>query len=214
MKYLFAIAAFVLGTVGAFAQSELSQVKGGDKLVYKYVVYGERGREIFEDKTSELPATFVVTEKGYAIRYKAGRVEQYDERHTLQSVFSRGTLYPYSPEEQFRWMPKDLTVGKKEETSYLVPSKECSGVKNTFPDVSVQEGERKLIVQGVERTIQVLVLTYKGKWSGSGSCGSGRFETTVVFSKELNLVLEKKSLNFLPTGFLYAGEARIVLSIN
>ena len=200
--------------LNVFAQQamEIPAVKEGDKLVIKYIVYGEKGRELVEQSTSDLPASVSFFDNGYSVNYKAGRVETYNNQHTLLSFKSRGKVTDYPSEQQFNWFPKDFSVGKKDPVSYSVNNNECPNVKNTFPDVTVEQGVRSLRLQGVEKQVPVQVLTFKGKWSGS--CGTGNFETVVVYSQQLNFILERKSLNYLPNGFLYAGEARIVTSLN
>ena len=197
-----------------FAQpsSDIAPIKDGDNVVYKYIVYGEKGRDIVEASSNDLPATVLFSGTGYSVKYRAGRVESYSSQHVQLTVLSRGKLTVYSPEEQFQWFPKDFSAGKKDPVAYDVQSTECSKVKNTFPDVTVEPGTRNLKIQGVEKQVPVQIISYKGKWSGS--CGSGNFVNVIVFSQELNFVVERKSLNYLPNGFLYQGEGRILHTLN
>lgn len=216
MKVCLSFALSCLLVSGVFAQpgENLAPVKDGDKIAYKYVVYGEKGKELFAEKTIDLPAIVTFSGKDYTIKYQTGRVETYTGQHINISQVSRGKPYTFPSEEQFLWQPKDFSAGKKDPVTYLVQSTVpgCAIIKNTLPDVNVETGVRVIKVQGVEKQVPVQIVTYKGNWSGS--CGRGNYDAMIVYSPDLNFIVEKREVSYLPSGFLSMGYARLIDSLN
>ncbi len=216
MRFYLSLAFLCLFVTSASAQSgdNLAHVKDGDKIAYKYVVYGEKGKELFAEKTIDLPAIVTFSGKDYTIKYQTGRVETYTGQHVNISQVSRGKPYTFPSEEQFLWQPKDFSAGKKDPVTYLVQSTVpgCAIIKNTLPDVNVESGVRVIKVQGVEKQFPVQIVTYKGNWSGS--CGRGNYDAMIVYSPDLNFIVEKREVSYLPSGFLSMGYARLIDSLN
>lgn len=199
----------------AFANAQnISPLKNGDKMVLTYVTYGEKGADLGETKREDVSAEFMSAGTGYAIKFANGRVENYDEEHALYSGVTARPPAPFTlpKDEIFRWMPKDMTVGKKAPVSYMVNTKQCGMVKRTFPDVEVKEGVRQVKVEGALKDIPVFEVSFKGTWTGS--CGTAKYEHYMVFSSQFNFLVEYKSLNYLPSGPLFQGSAKVLTAVN
>lgn len=214
-KLALSVIVFFSIMVSSFAQTtvdDIQPVKDGDRLGIKYTVFDEKGKgEIFEKSSQNRQATFSVNTDGYIIKYDDGRIETYDNTHTIIKLLSGGKTTEFKQNEQITTIPKDLSIGKKEGFTYW-SNPACGPTKITFDNIFVEEGIRVLKIKGVEKQIPVQIINHKGKWSCSGE---GRQELIIVFSKQLKLILERKLLSFDRQDKLFPfSDSRKIESIN
>lgn len=182
-------------------------------MIFKVVSISEKGRELSADKTQEFSAEMVLATNGYSIQFLAGRTENYNDDHAVVSGWTpQGLRFEFPGDEVFRWKPSALSVGPKAPTVYSVTTRQCALVKRLFPEADLIGASRTIRIGSVTRAVQVHEIRYKGVWIGS--CGRGRYEHLTACSPKPKLVVDRKSLNFFPSGLLYQGSSRFLDTVN
>ncbi|MFN0164348.1 MAG: hypothetical protein ACKVQQ_24180 [Burkholderiales bacterium] len=181
---------------------ERKKVGDGDRLTYQNQVLSQDDKKVLSRPGTIFPANYAATANGYTIKFEAGRVENYDNNHTLLSGVSRGANFSFNEKELFRWFPEDLTPGEKKQISHTFPNTTrpaCGPGVNTFA-VNVVDGKHTVVVNGERSTLAVKIISFDG--NGVDSCGRGKVQRNFIFSPDLNLVLEYTFMIFDTDGNL------------
>ncbi len=203
-KYLL-LASLIFVSHGAFAQAESSmQVKTGDKLTADVLRYGMRGTELYAETTTTVTAKIVVSAEGRIVTYSSGRIEKSDSAHTIIEVKTAdGQIQKVPDDRLFRWMPvgNDFASMKKLKETFQA-SNNCGGGSGTVEyEITPKEIKYKLMISGKETEIKAVELLMNRQWS-AGRCGIGKQVRRIVYSPDLDAVLETDYLNYLPNGVL------------
>lgn len=196
------------------SQTFAQEFADGARLEYRFSFYEERGRELIIGREETAKATLRKRAAGYGIHFDAGRLEEYDHLQRMVSASSRGTTVKFENEQLFDWLSisKDFSLGSKAGVTYFVSSANCGQIKRFFPETSVSEKTVALKIKGADASVKAYLYKLTGRWTGS--CGSGKFIHEITYAPELGLTIEYKSLNYLPSGFLFQGSTRILTVVD
>lgn len=209
LKSIFLSFLFVATSVAA-QETGMSPIKSGDKAVYSFITYDQRGREVVEGVTVSVSAEFEIKDDITVIKFANGRVDRFDKDMNMIGYISPAR---YNVGEIFRWKPADLAPGKKGSVGASFSSATCGAARVDYRDVTLKQAVRKILIKGKETEVPVVEIFFDGRWI-AGSCGSGKDQQEIVYAPMLGQILESRLLNYLPSGFLNTGTAVKLVSLD
>jgi len=207
-KYLCTLVALMCSIASA---QTVAPIKSGDKLGYEILRHGSRGSEIFVASATPVSADVVVSPEGRTVTFSSGRVDKYDASHALTQRTANGKTQDWTGKHLLAWLPKDRASRAKFEVGHVLPPNFCGEVDVAYvatpSDVTYQ-----VAISGTEVSLKAVQYLMEGRWRGT--CGSGRQVLRIVYSPDLDAVLESESLNFHPTSFLNVGNGVRLKAVN
>jgi hypothetical protein len=199
-------------TSSAHAQT-VEKVKDGDKIKIASSRYDTRGREVYLASTEELDSSVSATEKNYVWSSPLGATTYVRETHVaIERTAPDGKKDTFSDARQLKWFPAGGDFSKLLPGEQAIRNPRCGD--GTFKyTASSQPAKFKLNVRGKEHELDVQEVTLKGRWSFS-SCGTGDQLIKLVYSPQLDFLVERDQKSFQPNGFLSNGTLIRVSSIN
>lgn len=175
-----------------------------------------RGREPYVAGTTPATAEIQVSPDGRIITYSTGRIEKFDANHTLIERTSQGKTQSIAEDHRLRWMPPGRDFRSSRVVTEITPAAQSCGpglAKMVYEAVP-REGSYKLMIAGKEAAVKSIEFHLNGKWT-AGSCGTGKQVRKIIYSPDLDIVLESEVLNYYPDGiFLFFGNGARLKSIN
>jgi hypothetical protein len=198
--------------VGLASAQQLERVKSGANLAYDLIRYDTRGREVYVSSTTPITAEVLVSAEGRTLTYSTGRIEKFDVEHTLVERTVQGQTQRIGGKQLLKWMPdgRDYKSVRKVTESYEV--RQCGMVDLEY-ESTPKEAIYKVAIAGKEADLKVIEFVLNGKWTG-GSCGTGKQTRRIVYSPELDMVVETEFLTYLANGILNVGNGIRLKSVN
>lgn len=217
MNRFFFINVAVISCLTAIASQaqELKPYKTGDKITSEAIVLGTRGREVFNEAISMVESQVASNEESYTFKSSLGSITYARKTHQVLEIENERGKRPTPESQRLAWMPLSRDFTKPYQvTQDFQATQNCGGGigKATYEGLG-KPGKFKVKVSGVDIEVDIVEVTLEGKWQ-VGPCGSGRQVVRIVYSPQLDQVLENDFRNFLPNGFLNSGRISKTLSIN
>jgi hypothetical protein len=207
------MALFVLPVLSAQAQ-DLPKVKAADKLVYESFTYGTRGREVFVETTRTLDASITEAATTYTVMSEMGTATYLRAGHVvIDRPTAAGVSRPVPEEQRASWLPANGDYSKPYSGSFAITNPSCGLGKLTY-EATPKAAKYMLSIAGKPIEVDVQEIQIDGRWQFSGTCGSGKQISKVVYSPALDFIVEGDMKQYLPNGFLNRGNGNKLKSIN
>jgi hypothetical protein len=207
-----------LVVLALFAQAQeidIRPFRTGDKIVSEIITLGVRGREVFNETTSQIESDITATQDTYTLKSSLGSSTFARQGHFLLEQENDRGKRVIPDTQKLRWMPPSSDLSKPYSVSNeFVATQNCGGgIGKATYETTAKPAKFKMKIKGVEKELDVLVVDLEGKWQ-AGSCGTGRQAVKIVYSPQMDQVLENDFRNFLPNGFLNSGRISRTLTMN
>lgn len=196
--------------------SDVRPFKTGDKLVSEVIILGTRGREIFNENVSQVEAEVTASPDSYTFKTAQGMNTFSRKGHFLIEAENAQGKRVIPESYRLQWMPPSTETSKPYAVTHeFRATQNCgSGIGKNIYEAVVKPAKAKVKIKGVDQELDVVVVELEGKWQIPGPCGSGRAYGKLIYSAQLDQVLETDFRNFQPNGFLNFGRISRTLSIN
>jgi hypothetical protein len=207
------LATFVLAVEAQ--DTDIRPYRTGDKIVSEVIMLGVRGREIFNETTTLNEFEITSTPDSYSLKSASGTNTFARKGHFLLEQENERGKRVIPDSQRLKWMPPNGDLSKPYlVSSEFVAAQNCGGgIGKTTYEAIAKPSKFKIKIKGVEQELDVITVDLDGKWQ-AGSCGSGKASTKIVYSSQLDQVLENDNRNFQPNGFLNFGRISRTVSIN
>jgi hypothetical protein len=199
-------------SIAVIAQ-ELPKIKAGDKIMSQFITYGTKGREVVVENTQSIEVRMTQADNTYTLSSSLGSTVYSRTGHiTLERENASGkTVVPEN--QRFNWMPPGGDWSKPFSGSFQINNPNCGLGKMSF-DAVPKPAKFTVTVSGKPVELDVQEVQFAAKWQLPGNCGFGTQPEKIVYSPQLDFVLERDSKVYGSNGLLIRGTSLKIQSIN